>query len=355
MTATSIDCLRLKKLLRKEGTRCLVVDCRPYLSFLSSSIRGSLNANLNSVLVRRYKSGPVPLHFIIPDELTRARLREPGRVSVVVVLDQCSPHCHKVKKDSAARLVLNTLTSCLRGPQVRFLKGGYEHFYSQYPEFCTELRPNVENGSETDKNHSSRCEKVNSSHKPAYDQGSPVEILPYLYLGSAYHASSMECLIKLSITALLNVSQDCTRPFNSQLHYKWIPVDDSHTADISSHFQEAFEFIDCVRRAGGRVLVHCEAGISRSPTICMAYLMKTMKLCLDEAFDYIKQRRSIISPNFSFMGQLQQYELEVISSTPSTPVASCKRETVFYFTEEIPLNKVSHDKIPLMCNIMVSD
>lgn len=96
---------------------------------------------------------------------------------------------------------------------------------------------------------------------------------------------------------------------------------------------------DYVRRAGGKILVHCEAGISRSPTICMAYLMKTKKLRLDEAFDYIKQRRSLISPNFGFMGQLLQYESEILSSTPSPPVTSCKREAASFFAEELTLGK----------------
>uniref|UniRef100_A0A8C0IC47 protein-tyrosine-phosphatase n=1 Tax=Bubo bubo TaxID=30461 RepID=A0A8C0IC47_BUBBB len=151
-------------------------------------------------------------------------------------------------------------------------------------------------------------------------QGGPVEILPFLYLGSAYHASKCEFLANLHITALLNVSRKSSESFKDQYCYKWIPVEDSHTADISSHFQEAIDFIG--RRTGGKILVHCEAGISRSPTICMAYLMKTKKLCLEEAFDYIKQRRSLISPNFGFMGQLLQYESEILSSTPSPPVAS---------------------------------
>lgn len=107
------------------------------------------------------------------------------------------------------------------------------------------------------------------------------------------------------------------------------------TTDVCNDFFP----LDYVRRTGGKILVHCEAGISRSPTICMAYLMKTKKLRLEEAFDYIKQRRSLISPNFGFMGQLLQYESEILSSTPSPPVASCKREAASFFAEELTLGK----------------
>lgn len=74
-------------------------------------------------------------------------------------------------------------------------------------------------------------------------QGGPVEILPFLYLGSAYHASKCEFLANLHITALLNVSRRTSEACTTHLHYKWIPVEDSHTADISSHFQEAIDFI----------------------------------------------------------------------------------------------------------------
>lgn len=74
-------------------------------------------------------------------------------------------------------------------------------------------------------------------------QGRPVEILPFLYLGSAYHACRQDYLSDLCITALLNVSRRDSRPAKGQFDYKWIPVEDSHTADISSHFQEAIDFI----------------------------------------------------------------------------------------------------------------
>lgn len=66
--------------------------------------------------------------------------------------------------------------------------------------------------------------------------------------------------------------------------------------------------------------MHCEAGISRSPTICMAYLMKTQRLRLEEAFDAVRQRRAVVSPNFSFMGQLLQFENEVMASATDSNI-----------------------------------
>lgn len=68
---------------------------------------------------------------------------------------------------------------------------------------------------------------------------------------------------------------------------------------------------DSVKASGGRVLVHCQAGISRSATICLAYLINARRVSLDEAFDFVKRRRQVISPNLAFMGQLVQFETDV--------------------------------------------
>ncbi|XP_051550852.1 dual specificity protein phosphatase 5-like [Myxocyprinus asiaticus] len=340
MKVSSIDCRRLRKILRKEcGGSCLIVDCRPYFSFSSSSIRGSVNVNLNSVVVRRSRGGPVPLQFVIPDEKALFRLRE-GSISAVVALDDRTPHLHKLKKDSIAQIVINTLSHLTSSASICFLKGGFENFHSQYPELCTETKPVDLSEPESERGVNSHCDKLGSRHKPDYDQGRPVEILPFLYLGSAYHACRQDYLTDLRITALLNVSRRDSRPAKGQYDYKWIPVEDSHTADISSHFQEAIDFIECVKEEGGKVLVHCEAGISRSPTICMAYIMKTQQLQLEQAFDIIRQRRAIISPNFSFMGQLLQFESEVVSSTPPSatpPEASAVQDTPTFFNRDFTI------------------
>ncbi|KAM6972170.1 dual specificity protein phosphatase 5 [Aplochiton taeniatus] len=348
MKVSSIDCRRLKKIIRKECGSCLIVDCRTYFSFSNSNIKGSVNVNLNSVVVRRSRGGPVPLQFVIPDEKALFRLRE-GSISAVIALDDGTPHLQKLKKDSIAQIVINTLSHLASGASICFLKGGYENFHSQYPELCTEMKTMDHSGTETEKRmNNSSCDKLNSNHKPDYDQGEPVEILPFLYLGSAYHASRQDYLSDLHITALLNVSRRDMQPVKGNYDYKWIPVEDSNMADISSHFQEAIEFIDNVKQSGGKVLVHCEAGISRSPTICMAYIMKTERRQLEEAFDIIKQRRALISPNFSFMGQLLQFESEVLSSTPAQattpePCTPCVPEVASFFANEFTFNTTNFE------------
>ena len=72
-----------------------------------------------------------------------------------------------------------------------------------------------------------------------------------------------------------------------------------------------FSFTDSIRDKNGCVFVHCHAGISRSATICIAYIMKTMQCDLSKAYDFVKQRRSCISPNLHFMGQLLEFEKQL--------------------------------------------
>lgn len=91
-----------------------------------------------------------------------------------------------------------------------------------------------------------------------------MEILPFLYLGSAYHAARRDMLDALGITALLNVSSDCPNHFEGLYQYKCIPVEDNHKADISSWFMEAIEFIgECLCR--GAVSIGGTGGREVSP------------------------------------------------------------------------------------------
>ncbi|XP_043916871.1 dual specificity protein phosphatase 4 [Protopterus annectens] len=322
-----MDCGMLKRLLRDDKAKCLLLlDCRSFLAYSAGHIQHSVNIRCNSIVMRRAK-GTVSLEKILPaagdgseaDEV-RTKLRS-GLYSAVIVYDERTPHSDSLKEDSTMAVVLNALYRDTYGAtEICLLKGGYERFSAEYPEFCAKTISQVSGSSsaavESVENNCASC------GTPLHDQGGPVEILPFLYLGSAYHASRKDMLDALGITALLNVSSDCPNHFEGYFQYKCIPVEDNHKADISSWFMEAIDFIDSVAACKGRVLVHCQAGISRSATICLAYLMMKKRVKLEEAFEFVKQRRSIISPNFSFMGQLLQFESQVLATSCAAEAAS---------------------------------
>lgn len=60
--------------------------------------------------------------------------------------------------------------------------------------------------------------------------------------------------------------------------------------------------------AGGGVLVHCQAGISRSATIVIAYCMWKERLSADAATALVSAARSAIWPNLGFKTQLREFE-----------------------------------------------
>lgn len=313
-----MECPLLKRLLKDDGgAKVLILDCRSFLAFSAGHIRGAVNARCNTIVRRRAKGSVLSLDQVLAgDEEARALLRS-GMYSAAVLYDERTPDVDAVKADSTVTLVLNALCRDSAGTLVYLLKGGYDRFFTEYPEYCltTKSLHSLTSQSSVD----SAC---SSCGTPQHDQGGPVEILPFLYLGSALHASKKEVLDAIGISALLNVSADCPNHFEGTYQYKCIPVEDNHKEDISCWFLDAIEFIDSVRDSSGRVLVHCQAGISRSATICLAYLMKRKRVRLDEAFEFVRRRRSIISPNFSFMGQLLQFESQLLATSCAAEAAA---------------------------------
>ncbi len=61
----------------------------------------------------------------------------------------------------------------------------------------------------------------------------------------------------------------------------------------------------------GRVFVHCMRGVSRSSTVCIAYLMATLKMKLIDAYNYVHKCRPIIYPNFTFFKELLEFEKDL--------------------------------------------
>lgn len=85
-------------------------------------------------------------------------------------------------------------------------------------------------------------------------------------------------------------------------------IDDSENEDISLHFNESIQFIENNTAQGRLVFVHCQMGISRSPSIVLAYLMKKWhKNCFD-VLKFVRGKREDVRPNTTFLYNLLQQQ-----------------------------------------------
>uniref|UniRef100_A0A1A8PVX9 protein-tyrosine-phosphatase n=1 Tax=Nothobranchius rachovii TaxID=451742 RepID=A0A1A8PVX9_9TELE len=133
-------------------------------------------------------------------------------------------------------------------------------------------------------------------------------ILPGLYLGAESDVTQ-DRLSSLGISYVLSVSRCSPQPsFLPGSRYLRIPIDDSLRDELLPWIPQALHFIDAAMSSGASVLVHCAAGISRSPALAVAYIMFHLDLDLDRAYRFVKERRPSISPNFNFLGQLQHFQ-----------------------------------------------
>ena len=128
-----------------------------------------------------------------------------------------------------------------------------------------------------------------------------------LYLGNEDAAMNKDLLKSKEITHVLAVGTYLEMRFPDDFVYENILVEDSPFQDIQQFFKRAFKFIKNAKV----VFVHCAAGVSRSATIVIAYIMFSKKMSFEEAHNYVKEKRGVIYPNEGFKTQLQAFEIQL--------------------------------------------
>ncbi|CAK6950284.1 dual specificity protein phosphatase 26-like [Scomber scombrus] len=134
------------------------------------------------------------------------------------------------------------------------------------------------------------------------------EVWPRLYIGDQHSAENQADLVIHRITHILNAAHSKRRGqpdiyTGMEITYMGIEAHDSCNFDMSVNFQAAADFIHRALSRGGKVLVHCHVGVSRSATLVLAYLMLKQNLTLVEAICAVKENRGVI-PNRGFLRQL---------------------------------------------------
>ena len=128
-----------------------------------------------------------------------------------------------------------------------------------------------------------------------------------MFVGAVDVIHDINLLENHKVTHILNVTTMAMVDFPDRFIYKHVSITDLPETNIVASFDECFLFIDSARQSEGCVLVHCMAGVSRSATIVIAYLMKSEGMTFRAAFDHVKQRRPCICPNEGFQRQLKEF------------------------------------------------
>ena len=155
-----------------------------------------------------------------------------------------------------------------------------------------------------------RCDGV----IPLFDRAShatnhSTEVLPYLYLGGERNAGNLkELTARTHITHILNTAWEVANFYPEKFVYRHYPLSDYADQNLFDIMDDAIRFIETARASGGRCLVHCVQGISRSATIVIAYCIAALDMSLSAAIAFLKSKRPIIAPNSGFLEQLKQYE-----------------------------------------------
>ena len=153
-----------------------------------------------------------------------------------------------------------------------------------------------------EENEFQRVIKLINSSKVIFD-GNEI-IKDKLYLGNYYSATQKEELKKRGVTHILMVGYLLHEFYPNDFEYGNIEIEDDERENIFRYFYTCINFIEKSKIC----YVHCQAGVSRSASIVIAYVMYKLRLNFEDAFNYVKEKRDYIYPNDGFQLQLKDLD-----------------------------------------------
>ena len=182
-----------------------------------------------------------------------------------------------------------------------FLISGFESFQQVLPFMCT-----------------TKDLTIRRDHKEITVYPSVI-LENQLYLGRGEQATNSKIVSDLKLTHVINIGSEHASPFTDRIQYLNIKLDDNPSSDLKIYFSKGYQFISDALSAGGRILVHCNLGVSRSSTIVIAHLMKSRQWTLKVAHNYVRDRRTCIRPNRGFLHQLSDWEQSLFGTKSTDP------------------------------------
>jgi len=165
-----------------------------------------------------------------------------------------------------------------------------------------------------------------------------------IYIGSVKDANNINFINEKSITHVLCVASEVQPAFHNGVVYKHLKLSDHPLFSIFGYLSEASNFIKSGKEDGGNILVHCRAGISRSSSCVIAYLIEKDNMTLQDSIKLCKKKRPIICPNPGFMQQLRAFERGSRWNSSKEYLKTLGSRTRFGRLHQLQINKSSKKK-----------
>lgn len=150
----------------------------------------------------------------------------------------------------------------------------------------------------------------NESERKKYDKFGycdVTQIRSQLFLGGESAAQHPSYLSKLGITHVLSCAHSMhylsRGLIENGLQHMQLDVEDTDEQNITRYLGISSDFIRDALALGGSVLVHCQFGVSRSPSFMCHYLMITESLSFDQALEELQRLRPQVCAGDGFKHQ----------------------------------------------------
>ncbi|VDM94311.1 unnamed protein product [Onchocerca ochengi] len=172
------------------------------------------------------------------------------------------------------------------------------------------------------------------------------EVTDHLFLSGA-GVLKLEKLRQKKISCIVNATVEEPSTHIPGIDYLRISIEDSPYAKIDQYFDIVADKIKSVKDRGGRTLVHCVAGVSRSATLCMIYLVKHERMSLRQAYHFVKSARPVVKPNIGFWKQMIEYERKLKGSSSVQMVEQDGMILPDVYCSELKRRLIQNTSVPL--------
>ena len=139
------------------------------------------------------------------------------------------------------------------------------------------------------------------------------EIREHIFLGSEDAAlAPKQELSNRGITHIIVCGFGLQSPYPEEFTYLKLKLVDLPIQPITAHLRECIEFIASAKSTGGKVLIHCARGVSRSAAVTTGCLMKLEGISFPDAYHLVRSKRACVGINSGFQEQLSSLDINTI-------------------------------------------